>query len=70
MLSSNHVSVSIPIYHYILTLYLCAHFQIHFLMVISANVTHLRDARFATMNAYEDAEEANHSTKQMNDTTM
>ena len=39
-------------------------------MVISANVTHLRDARFATMNAYEDAEEANHSTKQMNDTTM
>lgn len=44
---------------------------IHFLMVISANVTHLRESRFATMNAYdvETAEEAQNS-KHVVDTTM
>jgi len=46
-------------------------FQIHFLMCISANITHLRDARFATLNAYDDAEDAQHqNAKQLNDTTM
>ena len=43
--------------------------QIHFLMCISANITHLRDARFATLNAYEEAEDAQNA-KQLNDTTM
>ncbi|XP_053398848.1 uncharacterized protein LOC123556604 isoform X4 [Mercenaria mercenaria] len=42
---------------------------IHFLMCISANITHLRDARFATLNAYEEAEDAQNA-KQLNDTTM
>lgn len=42
---------------------------VHFLMCISANITHLRDARFATLNAYEEAEDAQHA-KQLNDTTM
>ncbi|XP_052793709.1 neuronal membrane glycoprotein M6-a-like isoform X2 [Mya arenaria] len=41
---------------------------IHFLMCMSANITHLRDARFATLNAYEEAEEA--PAKPLNDTTM
>ncbi|KAL4230020.1 Neuronal membrane glycoprotein M6-b [Mactra antiquata] len=53
--------------------YLCAVFiiisLIHFLMCISANITHLRDARFATLNAYEEAEDAQNA-KQLNDTTM
>lgn len=42
---------------------------VHFLMCISANITHLRDARFATLNAYEEAEDAQQA-KQLNDTTM
>ncbi|XP_052277971.1 uncharacterized protein LOC127876662 isoform X4 [Dreissena polymorpha] len=45
---------------------------VHFLMCISANVTHLREARLATLNAYDDAEEAHPQSppKQLNDTTM
>ena len=43
--------------------------QIHFLMCISANITHLRETRFATLNAYEEADEAQNS-KHIVDTTM
>ena len=44
-------------------------FQIHFLMVISANITHLKETRFATLNAYEETEEVQNS-KHVVDTTM
>lgn len=43
---------------------------IHFLTCLSANITHLKDARFATLNAYEDADEAAVNSKHVNDTTM
>lgn len=42
---------------------------IHFLMVISANITHLKETRFATLNAYEETEEVQNS-KHVVDTTM
>lgn len=42
---------------------------IHFLMCISANITHLRETRFATLNAYEVTEEDQNS-KHVVDTTM
>ena len=38
-------------------------------MCISANITHLRETRFATLNAYEEADEAQNS-KHVVDTTM
>lgn len=44
-------------------------FQIHFLISISANYTHLKDDRFSTLNAYE-AEEVRNSKHSVVDTSM
>lgn len=43
--------------------------QVHFLICISANITHLRDNRFATLNAYE-TEELRNSKHSVLDTNM
>lgn len=46
-------------------------FQIHFMIVISANISHLKDHRLATMNAYsETTEEVRNSKHSVVDTTM
>ncbi|KAL5012998.1 hypothetical protein ScPMuIL_011549 [Solemya velum] len=65
----------------LLICYLVAYFSciliaismIHFMICISANITHLKDNRFATMNAYEEPEEQHevHESKHsIVDTTM
>ncbi|PVD35030.1 hypothetical protein C0Q70_06311 [Pomacea canaliculata] len=43
--------------------------MIHFLICVSANITHLRDNRFATLNAYE-GEEIRNSKHSVLDTNM
>ncbi|XP_041359262.1 neuronal membrane glycoprotein M6-a-like isoform X2 [Gigantopelta aegis] len=43
---------------------------IHFLISISANITHLKDNRFATLNAYETTEEHRNSKHSVIDTNM
>lgn len=43
--------------------------QICFIVCISANITHLKDNRFATLNAYE-SEEVRNSKHSMLDTDM
>lgn len=50
-------------------LYHVGYLQIHFLICVSANITHLRDNRFATLNAYE-GEEIRNSKHSVLDTNM
>ncbi|XP_071124955.1 neuronal membrane glycoprotein M6-a-like isoform X2 [Mytilus edulis] len=44
--------------------------MIHFLIVISSNLTHLKDTRLATLNAYADHTEMQNSKHSVVDTTM
>lgn len=44
--------------------------MIHFLIVISSNLTHLKDTRLATLNAYSDHTDMQNSKHSVVDTTM
>ncbi|KAK3099638.1 hypothetical protein FSP39_007353 [Pinctada imbricata] len=44
--------------------------MIHFMLVLSANIKHLRESRFATLHAYDVDDTANSKTPMVADTTM